>query len=580
MNIICALVTALGVGGMLYLEKGAFSLACGLIPVVLLPLFWMLYKRLLRSSGWPINLFAALFSLASATGFLLDVPVTFADGALRMCVLILLLGAAIFPAALSLANLAQAVLERSARAKREARCKLHPFGKFLLVMLVILLAWLPVWLAYHPGFWNYDPWQVKQVATGVYSTNHPLIHTLLLGNCYKLGWTMTGSGNAGVMIYVAVQALIMSAIFSYSYLFICRRTDCHLLRGLSLAFYMLFPVNPLMVLSSTKDVIFSGLVLLTLVLMIEYLDALKAGKRLIFRGAALAISAILMLLFRNNAIAGFAGVLVMMLLFAMKRGKRKLYLRVPALLLACIVGFGVCNVGLTKALDARSGAIKELLSIPAAQFGRIYTMDSRESAAKDEMARYFEVDSMRYQPNLADDMKKYIVEPEGSGKLGFVWAWLDLVMEYPAESVDAFLYLNKGAWSLWDNSFAEVYGKDRRQGGYLQTSYESDYEIEHVSRFPQLESLYEDWFTHNSYQESPLLKLFFAPALYFWIALFCICVLLKKQKGHYAAVLSFLPFLYITILLGPCTIVRYMYPYMAASAAALALVSDSFRNKA
>ena len=56
---------------------------------------------------------------------------------------------------------------------------------FLFSFFVILLCWLPVWLAYYPGLWNYDPWQVDQVITGIYSKHHPLLHTLLLGNCYR-----------------------------------------------------------------------------------------------------------------------------------------------------------------------------------------------------------------------------------------------------------------------------------------------------------------------------------------------------------------------------------------------------------
>lgn len=53
-------------------------------------------------------------------------------------------------------------------------------------LLLILLCWLPILLAYYPGIFAYDASnQVMQVINHDYTTHHPLVHTLLLGGFFQ-----------------------------------------------------------------------------------------------------------------------------------------------------------------------------------------------------------------------------------------------------------------------------------------------------------------------------------------------------------------------------------------------------------
>lgn len=581
MYLFCALATDLGIWGIARLN-GVSAVHLNFLLAMLLPTLYLLYKMTLGNRARRLTLFSVLFSLCTAAGLLLDVPLCFADGAVKMCILILLLGASLFPLTLALGNLAMGALARASIAKNTKPCKARPLFRFFAVMGLFLLAWLPVWLAYFPGFLNYDPYQIKQVEQASYRTDHPLLHTLLLGNCFRLGWLFTGEGNLGVAIYDAIQASILAAAFSYSYLFLCKRTDSRLLRGPTLAFYALFPPHAILAISTTKDVIFSALVLITLLLFIEFIEALRRdeqGKTLRLREIALLVSSTLTMMFRNNAISGFIGLALLFLLLCRNRSRRKFCKRMLALTLCAIVCFGLCSFGLKTALHAGSSATTELLSIPVVQYGRVCASDAHDSDAKAEMARFFDAETMYYQPNLADRMKWAMSIPKNASGLDFIKAWLGLVWEYPAECIDAFLYLNKGMWDVGDTSFSEVYGKGKRLGGYLQTIYNNSYKVNHKSHFPQLEALYEKLFTDNRYQNIPLLSILFSPALYFWLSIFAIIVLCRNKKQLWAAVVGFFPFYSITILLGPCTLVRYMYSFMTAAPAILALLVASFRQE-
>ena len=61
------------------------------------------------------------------------------------------------------------------------------------------------------------PFQLEQVFTGRYSAHHPLLHTLLLGGCVRLGQAL-GSINLGAALYtvlqmIAVPLLLLLSVF-------------------------------------------------------------------------------------------------------------------------------------------------------------------------------------------------------------------------------------------------------------------------------------------------------------------------------------------------------------------------------
>ena len=82
---------------------------------------------------------------------------------------------------------------------------------FLGAFAFILICWLPLFLAYYPGMFNFDSTgEITQINSGNYSANFPLIHTLLLGAFYRLGGLM-GSYNTGIALYTIAQCAAVAA---------------------------------------------------------------------------------------------------------------------------------------------------------------------------------------------------------------------------------------------------------------------------------------------------------------------------------------------------------------------------------
>lgn len=152
--------------------------------------------------------------------------------------------------------------ERSGARERSGK-QYRPWQIWALYTAVIFLCWLPVFLAYYPSVFAYDAeGQLYQVIAHDYSTHHPLLHTLFLGAFFRMGGAWFHSYSTGMAVHSVVQMALMAAAFGYTLSYLYRRGVPVYLRVMLALFYALFPVNSILALSTTKDVLFAALVLL------------------------------------------------------------------------------------------------------------------------------------------------------------------------------------------------------------------------------------------------------------------------------------------------------------------------------
>lgn len=415
----------------------------------------------------------------------------------------------------------------SGEAERPLQKK-HPLWQAgLFYGMVIFLCWLPVFLAYYPSVFAYDAeGQLYQVIAGDYSTHHPLLHTLFLGAFFKLGGVL-GSYSAGMALHSIVQMILLAAAFAFVLSYLYEKGISRWQRMLLLAFYALFPTNSVLSLSTTKDVLFSALVLLyTMLLYYMICDKkMQVDKR---DGAACVILSVLLLLFRNNAVYAF--LVSMPLVYAGYRkwqiGEEKAqsasfgartYL---VLSIAALLFFAVCSAGLRTATHAHSGSPREMLSVPLQQMARTRVKEEQriDPALRKELEKYIPAEWVfaAYDPHLADPVKNRAVIHDDPA--GLIETWVKLGMRHLDVYVDAFLDNCVGCWYLEDISHAQIYGIGTESGfGYLSTdnrTMPAGCEIIPHSYLPGLRSLLEKIVSDNQYQRIPVLRIIFAPAFY------------------------------------------------------------------
>ena len=107
-----------------------------------------------------------------------------------------------------------------------------------------------------PGSFAYDvPYQLRQVVTGAYSTHHPLLHAGA-GRAAAAGRAL-GDINLGAALYTALQMALLAGCFALTCGSIARQSGARAAKRAAV-FFALYPLNMVMAVNATKDVLFGG----------------------------------------------------------------------------------------------------------------------------------------------------------------------------------------------------------------------------------------------------------------------------------------------------------------------------------
>lgn len=449
--------------------------------------------------------------------------------------------------------------ETFSRIADEKEEKKFQIRKWLIRVGVIFLCYLPVFLAVYPGFFVYDAQdEYMQVETRSFTTHHPLVHVLLLGGIIQLFYKLTGSYNIGIACYTLFQMLLMAGIFGWAVERLRMRGQQKLWQILYMLYFGLCPVLVMFSLCSAKDGLFTGMLLLMVMLLQELCREpeefwKKKGTRLLFVGASLG-----MLLLRHNGFYAFL-VFIPVLVLGLKKYRKKVFLY-----LVCIVLLYMgANRGLTLILHADASENQEMLTVPIMQMARVYhTKEDLPEEEKEILYRYLPEEALkRYTPKVSDGVKvSFNNQAFREDKKSFLKLWLKWGTENPFTYMNAWFMTSYGFW--YPDTVIDVYrGNTVFTYTYEDSSY-FGYEVEQPgereSRLPLLDEFYRRLSLEVFQQKVPVISMLFSPGAMFWCMLFLmgfLCYIGQKER-----VLPFvLPLLiWLTVILGPTYLVRYV----------------------
>lgn len=456
-------------------------------------------------------------------------------------------------------------------------------GKFFLIaFLLLVLCWLPCYLAYYPAICAYDAnVQTGQVVEGAYNDHHPIAHTLLIGGAMKMGAQFFGNVNAGIAVYGAVQMLLLAGAFAFGISQLRHFQVKPVFQALLLLYGMAYPFHWYMSVSVIKDTVFSIFFLLQ---MLSLCGILLKGDNSFHAGwldALFGVCTVGMILFRNNGRYAMI-VLLVFLLFALWRGRRarKLWGRLAAVSVLAFIAGNILLAVLFRATGAQQGDKREMLSMPIQQMARCMVyhggvgVAAEDDNTMDEDARALINDFLldesyrEYRPDIADPVKRHTntYVPRYRSK-EFVSVYLRLLAEYPGEYVNAVLAVNAGYLSPGDTSHAFINENGVEKGlGYVQTRWvENDLNPRGIYKDTKWKSLFEkleNWADRNAYLDYPVLKYIFVPGTYLWLYLLLAGSLVVRKRFRMLLPLSLALGYYITLFLGPTVQLRYLYPLM------------------
>lgn len=450
----------------------------------------------------------------------------------------------------------------------------------------VFLLWIPVWMAYYPIVMSYDfHRQVNEAYNGWawFNSYQPLIHTWLIWLFLKVGGAR-GSNETGMALLTLFQMLVVSASMAYACTAIYKMTGKKWAVVLTALFYGLFPFCSVSVMIGTKDAIFSALFLTFLILLTER-NFYHEDRKWVME-IPMVITAVMMMLFRYNALYAVAAFGVLSLIFA--KGREKLRIFLLCALMA--IGGKAAQEGIQMGLGTRlRGSSVEKYSVLIQQFARVghYHAEDMDPEIYELVDKYVSADSWQdHMPALADASRSGVSfsavwEPD----MGQVLKdWLKVGLEYPNEYIDAFLCVTGGFWFPDDRTYCEMqgWGGDDRHGAiFTNNSSASDtYEgIQHISKFPWLEKQLEKIVSGNAFYHWPVVSLLFKPAFY-TLSLVLITVALFYRKQRKQAYICLFPLTYFgTMLLGPTVQFRYVLPIMISVPLLAALLCTSGKEE-
>lgn len=485
---------------------------------------------------------------------------------------------------------------KRAHSCTEGQTAQKPKRLFLRVYPLLLLAWLPYYLASFPGLYVYDaiPQTTRAISMGIVDTWHPLLHTYWMCGCMMLGKAIIGSYQAGFAVYTTTQYLLFAAFLSY---FACKMFEASgsfLVYKLCSAFFSLFPLFPIMAVSSTKDTVFSASFAVFSLLLFTLAKKRKLNA---FDTGMVFLSAFLLSCFRNNGY--YALILTVASILVLRLLKQVSWKRWIVLLFVC----GIAAVLIPKAISQRSSNAAEVLGVPIQQVCRAATLHASE-LSKDETNELNRVIPAwrNYYPSISDTVKfsKGTGEAVSSNLGAFISLWFKYLTKYPEAYVDATF----GMVNCWINPISSVATWDINHPYLEFDSYVifdsstlvrhwpthddfMSYDISNVIQIDRMSIL--PWFAKQMrkmcynpfwYAIRPL-RVLTSTGLLTQIAFYNIVASFYRKKKINAPVLVFDAAYFFTCLLGPVYLIRYALPfYVIAPLNLLMLIEINFGKEA
>lgn len=438
---------------------------------------------------------------------------------------------------------------------KTAKWRGHKYS-FLILWAFIFLMWIPCYLAYYPGIFEYDMFIQTYQAGGVLpiTLHHPFLHTLYWKLCLKAG---PGMGIEPITLYSLTQMLLFSAILARITWYFMKKEIRDWLIIVMICFFALNPVVAIFSMIPTKDVLFSAFFLTAVFEIYRFVSdpAEYCGK--ITNYIWLALSVLLSCLFRNNAMYVF---LLCIPFFAVIF--RKQWKSVLILFVAPVIAFLFLNGVVFPGVGVEGGDAKEMLSVPLQQIALVAAThdDELSDETKSEISGYIPYDELaaNYNPRFADPVKGlFLTDRFDEDKGGFIKVWFSLLFQYPKDYISAFLSLNLPYWYP-DAASLDPYS----ERAYIETGItETDvYTFERDSKIPWLLDLYEKVAQYRIFGKRPIVANLFSIATPFWVLLICAVIFLAQERKNMVLVLLPGLFLWLTFMAGPVSNFRYILP--------------------
>ena len=438
-------------------------------------------------------------------------------------------------------------------------------GRPYIVLPVLLLLWLPCWLATWPGNFIYDATkEFSQLEKG-WMGDFPMLHSVIVVKLLEWSFEAHGDYNTGIAIYTGIQMLLLAAMFTHM---ICRFRSLGGNRWVVLAMTVYcgaFPAVHVLVTAMLRDILFAGLLTYSVFLLWLMCRDVKGFLGSWWKPAGPALVVVLTIYARNNNTGGMlpwilAAVALVLFLVGGKKGWK-----------GALV-FGVTALGSYLALGSILGGICDPITPPSANASmtvytqtlmRAYTLEQESWTPGEKLAmfEFFNTKGLTYTPENGDSTKGRFIATTPEQKQKFMEFWKEMGKRYPAHYADAILLNTRAAW--FPGTVMDGYQK-RNVGMYQDFDkcwffYGPVIEEPGVleSKWPELHDWYMNLSMNISYEKIPVVSLLFSVGFHFWLVLACLFwAFYRKARQLYLPLAVLIAYTVISMCV-PLMLLRY-----------------------
>lgn len=432
---------------------------------------------------------------------------------------------------------------------------------------VLLVGWIPYWLAAYPGFFTYDATNAFiQHFYGIeYSTHHPLIHSVLIADVFRIMLKFFPENyNAGIVALSWITMLMGAAVFVYMLDYIYERSNRWVF-GAGLLYLTCFPTIGLFASCSTKDT-FTAFWLLFFTIKLLKLYERSCEKNPRYQYGILVFFLVMMLLYRKNMLIAF--VLFLPFFFLIVKNNR---VRWAVIFATGLCGYFLCNGLLEHRYHPAHGAIGEMLCVPLQQMARVYVTEEDDMFTPQEKQLFDRIHPYslsEYHELNADYVKHDMDDAVMRENLpGFFKMWIRIGIHHPVEYVEAFLANTYQAWY----PFCNITGyADKLDSPYAYFKCDVEEPGELQSKLPEFYNFLWELCTETSLYEIPVIGILYTIGFYLIALCFTFFYGVYRKNESIKLFSAFLYTVTFTSMCGPLVLPRYyiylfyMFPVMLA----------------
>lgn len=425
---------------------------------------------------------------------------------------------------------------------------------------VLFLSWVVTFLAFYPGNISADSYSsIHQAITHIDSTAHPVLFTLLVQFCLKIGLGLFGNMNAAIATFSIVQMLLLDVILTYTVVWLSKHGVPKLFLISSIVY---FAFNPLIVRFSFtmwKDILFSGVILLLVLFLYDLATDVNTSLRK-NRTLVHFLSLCILVAFLRNRIV-YAVLLSFVILSVLDKENRK-----KLLLAFSLTGFAILIIQgpVYDALNIKQSNFAESQGVTLQQLAAVVVENGEITESEAEFLNQIilledipeiytasTVDALKGSPSFDHDfLNMHSAE--------YIEVWKNVVLKNIGISVKAWLMTTRGFWgfNVWIEPFAITQPNEKLD----------IYQVNFVKNWFGVDLSYISNGILVNLNKVPLVRRLFELGALGWFGLFC--CLRQIQKKRYKVLLALLPLTGLWLVLIFTTPIffeaRYMFAYHLA----------------